>query len=306
MSAPTPSLGRLRPLEPGRPAYQQIEEQLLASMARGELEPGARLPPERELATALGVSRMTLRQALDGLEQRGLLVRAGGRGTYVAEPKVQQDLRAMRTYPGRAARAGRRVLDRAARVRHGAPPLVAARALGLADGAPAHRILRLRRAGGVPLLLETAWVDAIAHPDLLEHDFQGSLWDVMASLGRAGDARGRAARAGARDRRAGDGARRRAGGAAHARGAHDLRPGRPPAGVRRRLLPRRSHKLRGRGPGDQLARPLRPAGERPRGRKRLGGDLRAHPVAEDVDLEPRADVRCLRRQVARAMLRPTA
>ncbi len=36
----------------------------------------------------------------------------------------------------------------------------------------------------MPLLLETAWLDAIAHPDLLEHDFQGSLWDVMASLGR--------------------------------------------------------------------------------------------------------------------------
>jgi GntR family transcriptional regulator len=184
VAAPPPAVARLRPLEPGRPAYQQIEEQLLASIARGELQPGTRLPPERELATTLGVSRMTLRQALDGLEQHGLLVRAGGRGTYVAEPKVQQDLRAMRTYPDELRGQGVESSTELLESDTGEPPLVAAQALGLAEGAPAHRILRLRRAGGVPLLLETAWLDAAAHPGLLEHDFTGSLWDVMASLGR--------------------------------------------------------------------------------------------------------------------------
>ena len=87
-------------------------------------------------------------------------MRAGGRGTYVAEPKVQQDLRGMRTYPDELRGQGVESSTELLESDTGAPPLVAAHALGLADGAPAHRILRLRRAGGVPLLLETAWLDA--------------------------------------------------------------------------------------------------------------------------------------------------
>jgi GntR family transcriptional regulator len=177
-------LGRLRPPRPGRPAYQQIEEQLVDLIRRGELGEGERLPPERELSMTLGVSRMTLRQGLDGLVQRGLLVRAGGRGTYVAEPKVEQDLRGLRTYPdelrGQGVESSTDLLESAT----GPAPPVAASALGLEEGAATHRILRLRRASGVPLLLETAWLDAGALPALLEQDLTGSLWDVLASLGR--------------------------------------------------------------------------------------------------------------------------
>lgn len=51
----------------------------------GELPPGAKLPPERELATTLGVSRASIRDALRDLEMRGLLERTPGRGTIVAD-----------------------------------------------------------------------------------------------------------------------------------------------------------------------------------------------------------------------------
>lgn len=58
-----------------------IERLILA----GELPPGAKLPPERELATTLGVSRASIRDALRDLEMRGLLERTPGRGTIVAD-----------------------------------------------------------------------------------------------------------------------------------------------------------------------------------------------------------------------------
>ena len=58
-----------------------IEQLILA----GELPPGAKLPPERELATTLGVSRASIRDALRDLEMRGLLERTPGRGTIVAD-----------------------------------------------------------------------------------------------------------------------------------------------------------------------------------------------------------------------------
>ena len=71
-----------------KPLHVTIAEQLAAAIASGALAPGARLPPERHLAESLGVSRMTVRQALGDLERDGLLRRVVGRagGTFVSEP----------------------------------------------------------------------------------------------------------------------------------------------------------------------------------------------------------------------------
>ena len=83
---------RLSPVKPGRgPAHAQIEATLERALDRGLLATGNRLPAERELAERFGVSRMTLRQALGALEQRGRLTRSKGRygGTFVAEPKLE-------------------------------------------------------------------------------------------------------------------------------------------------------------------------------------------------------------------------
>jgi DNA-binding GntR family transcriptional regulator len=65
------------------PAWAQIEAQLAERIESGELRAGERLPPERALAQSLGVSRMTVRQALGALARRGLLERGVGRGTFV-------------------------------------------------------------------------------------------------------------------------------------------------------------------------------------------------------------------------------
>ena len=72
--------------------YAQIVEQIEHAIAEGRLAPGDRLPPERELAAEHGVSRMTVRQALQTLEARGLLRRTIGRsgGSFVARPKLER------------------------------------------------------------------------------------------------------------------------------------------------------------------------------------------------------------------------
>ena len=179
--APTDPISGLRPPGPGGPAYRQIEEQLLDLIDAGVLVPGTRVPAERDLALRLGVSRMTLRHALDGLVRRGLLHRAGGRGTFVAHPKVDQDLRVLRTYPEELREQGlaeTTVVLRAAVVP--APARVAA-ALGLGRGERVDEIERLRSAAGAPFVVETAWVPAgLIDPAALS----GSLWDALAGAGR--------------------------------------------------------------------------------------------------------------------------
>ena len=67
--------------------YRQIADQLRALIAAGELALGARLPPERDLAAQLGVSRPTVREALIALEVEGLVEVRMGSGIYVAAPE---------------------------------------------------------------------------------------------------------------------------------------------------------------------------------------------------------------------------
>jgi GntR family transcriptional regulator len=176
-------LRALAPPRAGRPAYRQIEESLLELIDAGRLAAGDRMPPERDLAARLGVSRMTLRQALDGLVRRGLLVRRGGRGTFVAAPKVEQDLRVLRSYPEELHDQGVATDTRILRFETVPASLRVAAALGVDAGASLHQIERLRRAGGEPLLLESAWVEVERVPDLAREAVARSLWGALAEAG---------------------------------------------------------------------------------------------------------------------------
>jgi DNA-binding FadR family transcriptional regulator len=75
----------LQAVEPRR-LYRQIADQISALISHGEYSPGARLPPERDLAKQLGVSRPSVREALIALEVEGLLDVRVGSGIYVTQP----------------------------------------------------------------------------------------------------------------------------------------------------------------------------------------------------------------------------
>jgi GntR family transcriptional regulator len=74
------------------PLYIRLAEGMIAKIESGELAPGERLPPERELSDSLGVNRMTLRRALQVLESQGLILRKHGVGTFIAEPKIDRQM----------------------------------------------------------------------------------------------------------------------------------------------------------------------------------------------------------------------
>ncbi|HEY1729765.1 MAG TPA: GntR family transcriptional regulator [Candidatus Baltobacteraceae bacterium] len=72
--------------------YVQLAEDLASRINSGEYGPRRRLPGEFELVDRYGLSRVTVRQAMSVLERRGLVIRRRGVGTFVASPKVHQDL----------------------------------------------------------------------------------------------------------------------------------------------------------------------------------------------------------------------
>lgn len=77
---------QLKPVE-SRRLYQQIADQIRELIDRGGFEPGSRLPPERDLAQQLGVSRPSLREALIALDVEGRVEVRSGSGVYVSASK---------------------------------------------------------------------------------------------------------------------------------------------------------------------------------------------------------------------------
>lgn len=73
---------------PKEPVYLQVQTKLMELIRRAGYGPGDRIPPERDLAEQLGVSRMTMRRATENLVQQGVLERRSTSGTYVREPRV--------------------------------------------------------------------------------------------------------------------------------------------------------------------------------------------------------------------------
>jgi DNA-binding GntR family transcriptional regulator len=75
-------------LDPRGPqlVYVAIADHLTARIRAGELQPGARLPAERDLAVEYGVAYMTVRRSAQVLRDRGLIVTVFGKGTFVADP----------------------------------------------------------------------------------------------------------------------------------------------------------------------------------------------------------------------------
>ena len=64
--------------------YEQITEQIQSRIMAGELRPGDKLPPERELAEQFGVSRTAVREAVKALHEKGLIDVQPGKGTFIS------------------------------------------------------------------------------------------------------------------------------------------------------------------------------------------------------------------------------
>jgi GntR family transcriptional regulator len=165
----------------GVPVHAQIERWLMEVITRGELTAGQRLPGERDLAAALRVSRMTLRQALDGLARRGVLVRMPGRagGAFVADPKIDCELAGAAGFTEQMRRAQRRPEATVLGAHTVAAPAPVATALALAPGSLVHELTRVRTADGVAMLVERSWLPAAGLPGLLDLPLTGSLRTLL-------------------------------------------------------------------------------------------------------------------------------
>ena len=148
-----------------RAKYVVVREHLLALIDQG-LKPGAPMPSERELCELFGVSRMTVRQAVDTLVVDGILERHQGKGTFVAPPKLDLQVR-LTSFTQEMQRRGMEpgvVMLQAETITSSE---TVAEALELEAGAEVHHLRRLLTANAIPMAIEENWIPAALLPNLL-------------------------------------------------------------------------------------------------------------------------------------------
>lgn len=147
-----------------RPKGEHIKDVLAALVL--ESPDGSLLPSERVLAERFGVARMTVRGAVGELEDRGLVRRVAGRGTFVQHPTLTHS-EIFRSFSDDMRHRGMTPGSRGYRARTRPAPRDVAARLGIETGAPAYFIERVRTADGIPMALERTNLSADRYPDLL-------------------------------------------------------------------------------------------------------------------------------------------
>lgn len=139
------------------PLYFQVAQHLEQLIESGAYPAGTRLENEIVLAEQLGLSRPTMRRAIEYLVDRGLLVRKRGVGTQVVQPKVRRPVELSSLYDDLRA-AGRAPRTEVLSFGVERPSEVASDVLGLADGSEVYAIKRLRYTGDEPLVIMRNYV----------------------------------------------------------------------------------------------------------------------------------------------------
>lgn len=132
------------------PLYFQIAQHLESAIESGALPPGTRLDNEVQLAESLGLSRPTMRQAMQYLVDKGLIVRRRGIGTRVVQPKVRRPLELTSLYDD-LKRADQSPSTQVRELSVGPADPDVARALALPDGGEVLTLVRLRSAADRPI-----------------------------------------------------------------------------------------------------------------------------------------------------------
>ena len=165
------------------PRYIQIHNQIKARIEAGEWQSEKRLPAERELAETFGVSRMTLRQAIQTLVDEGILERKVGSGTYVAEQKVAERALGMTSFTELMSATGRVAKTQTISYKMTSPSASEMEQLNLSENDEVLVMERLRMGDNEPILLERATVPATLVHGFSRHDLTESLYHTLAKAG---------------------------------------------------------------------------------------------------------------------------
>jgi len=169
------------------PLYYQLSEILLNQITEGEIKPGNAIPTERELIQIYGISRITVRRAIQELEKRGYVRREQGRGTFVAPPRIQRGVARLTSFSKEITARGMKPASRLLALRQKPATGRVARQLRVEEGRLIWFVERLRLADSEPIALNLSYLRLPADVALTvsELEEEVSLWKLLEKKGIA-------------------------------------------------------------------------------------------------------------------------
>jgi len=163
-----------------QPLYQQLQRALRSAIESRVISPDDALPPERDLAEMLKVSRITVRKAIDELVEDGLLIRKQGSGTFVSN-RVEKNFAKLTSFSEDMRARGRE--PRSVWMTRAAGTVTPEESLTLrsSPGTPVLRFHRIRYADDAPMAIEYATVIATSLPSL--ESVESSLYEALERTG---------------------------------------------------------------------------------------------------------------------------
>lgn len=153
------------------PMYFQIQNQLLKLIQSGKLRAGDLLPSEEELTRICGVSRMTARQALQGLKAQGLATRQKGHGSFVSQPRVEKDITHFCGFTVEMQALGMKASSQVLELETSLASPEVALQLRIEVNSLVFRMLRLRLADDLPFAIEEIRLPLDRFPGIDKLDF---------------------------------------------------------------------------------------------------------------------------------------
>jgi GntR family transcriptional regulator len=163
-----------------QPLYRQLQRSLRTAIEKRVVAPEDALPPERDLAGELGISRITVRKAIDELVEDGLLIRKQGSGTFVSN-RVEKNFAKLTSFSEDMRARGR--VPRSVWMNRAAGTVTPEESLALrsSPGTPVLRFHRIRYADDAPMAIEYATVIASCLPSL--DSVESSLYEALEQTG---------------------------------------------------------------------------------------------------------------------------
>jgi GntR family transcriptional regulator len=154
------------------PLYAALEAQIAAGIAGGEFPVGSQLPTEDKLSQRFTVSRTTVRKAIQNLLDRGLIEIRRGTGTFVALPRITQELTELTGFVEDMGALGHSATARLIDQNVVAADPEVARHLALTAGTHVMRIRRVRLANGIGLSLDETYLPLEIGEKIVTHDLE--------------------------------------------------------------------------------------------------------------------------------------
>jgi GntR family transcriptional regulator len=165
------------------PLYAQVKQSLQREI-EADMKAGDALPTEGELEKRFGVSRITVRRALDELVSEGVIVRQQGRGTFVREPHIAQELPRLVSWSAQMRALGYEPGSIQTDIELMEPSAELAQLLEMPPGERLMLVRRLRTANGEPVCIMSNYLPEKLVPNFGSHGLLGdSLYATLAASG---------------------------------------------------------------------------------------------------------------------------